>query len=1174
MFGSVRSSVRPANIGDEDQHPLPSGKTPTSALTRISRGVNAVIPSAPVVKKSHKKKRIPGPRPRLGVGNLTDVMPDVWTAAKRNYRKYGPIVHLQLLGKHGFFITEPKYLEQLFALPDKNVPPQEIAPEGIFLSDGPKWQMARTVLQGRFIHKHMHEFIPLFTRKTHDMLQPLTDFAEAQTPVAVLRWFQEKMFEVICEGAFGYRIDSGNQSGSSQHGSRQQGRSQRGSQRGSNNKPAPQPDSFPRTTQRARTVTHNVKPVPGSFGSEDSEYPTLYEKFISNFDYAKEEQVSITRQVRKFAHTANLHAKDNGKFLRALAQIDDACDVIIMHKERQRRAEEQGGRGERVVDLLDQMMDHRDADTGEGFSRESIRGQMITLLVAGHKTSAILMAWALYLISTDNHVQERLLAEIDSIFQGDERYPTMEDVRKLTYAEQIIRETIRLYPPAQSVQRAVGDEDLELVVAPEDEEALGYTLPRKSFLFINVWDIHRIEKYWGNDAELFNPDRFEAEKMAAFHPYQFVPFGGGARSCIGNLFAITEVKVALCFIFRKFFIRKDAEHKIKIGADPCLPLNDIMIYFSKRKEGKSLPKVDGDRALLPKENPRASDGIQHVPQSQWVKSSKSKNTLRASGGPRRLSKDIKKIPLLILYGSNHGTCKDFATKLTNEAKLHHFEPKMLEFNALSWSYDYSQHFTSLSTKKRKNVGDDFDKANQMVTVLCVISSYNGSAPDNASKFLNFLKRDAHKVKQAGQPPLFDTLQYAVFGVGNSQWHATYQAVPKFIDQKLTELGGTRLYELTCGNENGDLDADFTSWKTLMWPLLGEELGLPIASYDDDEELEPAAAAGGKGDNGAGGGSGGERAAILSSGRTLVVSGQVVAPASFETVWVDAKQHGEYLAHKKVSSSAARPKGMYAKCKILTNNQLTQPKAEKACRHIEVSCYDTRTRQRLLYNTGDHLEVRAQNPESTVTLLCRSMGIRPDSYFRVEPHKNADPESAPQWISSNPEKVYSVKKVLSKYCNISGVPSRTLLTMLAQFASDESESEQLRELGSDFEEGAKLYNETVVQPQLTIACVLNRFTSVSLPFAQFLATVHTITPRFYSISSSPLHSPLSVHLSVGIVEYTTPSQRVHKGIGSTWVGRRPVGQFIKCKVHTSHFCLPNNLSMLIVCAATGTGLASF
>lgn len=76
----------------------------------------------------------------------------------------------------------------------------------------------------------------------------------------------------------------------------------------------------------------------------------------------------------------------------------------------------------------------------------------------------------------------------------------------------------RLYPPAQSVVRAVGEEPLELD---------GYTLPKKSHIFINVYDIHRLEEYWGKDSDTFEPDRFAPENMAKFHPYQFVPFGGG-----------------------------------------------------------------------------------------------------------------------------------------------------------------------------------------------------------------------------------------------------------------------------------------------------------------------------------------------------------------------------------------------------------------------------------------------------------------------------------------------------------------------------------------------------------------------------------------------------------------------------------------------------------------------
>lgn len=86
---------------------------------------------------------------------------------------------------------------------------------------------------------------------------------------------------------------------------------------------------------------------------------------------------------------------------------------------------------------------------------------------------------------------------------------------------------VRLYPPAQSVVRAVGEEPLEL---PD-----GYVLPRKSHIFINVMDVHRTEKYWGKDGNSFDPDRFAPESMAKFHPYQFIPFGGGTLfTCVAS----------------------------------------------------------------------------------------------------------------------------------------------------------------------------------------------------------------------------------------------------------------------------------------------------------------------------------------------------------------------------------------------------------------------------------------------------------------------------------------------------------------------------------------------------------------------------------------------------------------------------------------------------------------
>ncbi len=175
-----------------------------------------------------------------------------------------------------------------------------------------------------------------------------------------------------------------------------------------------------------------------------------------------------------------------------------------------------------------------DGSQSERLSSAELRNEVLTFLVAGSETTAIAMSWALYLISRNPDIQERLWAETDRVLDG--RPVSPDHLPDLKIANQIITETLRLYPPAGMIWT-------RLVTA--DTRLGGYDIPAGTTIAYSSYALHRQARHYA-DPDVFNPDRWDAEMLhAAARNKAYFPFGGGARKCIGDQFAITEAVLAL-----------------------------------------------------------------------------------------------------------------------------------------------------------------------------------------------------------------------------------------------------------------------------------------------------------------------------------------------------------------------------------------------------------------------------------------------------------------------------------------------------------------------------------------------------------------------------------------------------------------------------------------------------
>jgi len=206
-------------------------------------------------------------------------------------------------------------------------------------------------------------------------------------------------------------------------------------------------------------------------------------------------------------------------------------DRVIMQLVAQRRA-----LGANGSDLLSLLLSARDADTGEPMDDRQVRDEALTILLAGHETTANALSWALHLISQRPDVQDRLGQELTAVL--DHRLPEVGDVPRLPYTAAVFNEAMRLYPPAWMMARHL----------MYDRTISGHDLPAGAMVLVSPYVVHRDPVLWP-DPDAFDPERWLTPDPGR-HRYSFVPFGAGPRQCIGNSFAELEGIVCLAAMAR------------------------------------------------------------------------------------------------------------------------------------------------------------------------------------------------------------------------------------------------------------------------------------------------------------------------------------------------------------------------------------------------------------------------------------------------------------------------------------------------------------------------------------------------------------------------------------------------------------------------------------------------
>lgn len=210
---------------------------------------------------------------------------------------------------------------------------------------------------------------------------------------------------------------------------------------------------------------------------------------------------------------------------------------------------------------------------GEDTTNKQLRDDLMTMLIAGHETTAAVLTWTFFCLVQNPSVEAKLLEEIDRVV-GD-RMPTIADIRNMPYTRATLAESLRLYPqPPILIRRALGPDTLPPGLNGDPN---GYPIGKGADLFISVWNLHHSPHLW-RDPDTFRPERFFEKNenpaykgaWAGYNPdalgsalypnevasdFAFIPFGGGARKCIGDQFALFEATVATAMLLRRFTFR-------------------------------------------------------------------------------------------------------------------------------------------------------------------------------------------------------------------------------------------------------------------------------------------------------------------------------------------------------------------------------------------------------------------------------------------------------------------------------------------------------------------------------------------------------------------------------------------------------------------------------------------
>ncbi|KAL1916029.1 uncharacterized protein VTP21DRAFT_6033 [Calcarisporiella thermophila] len=809
----------------------------------------------------------------------------------------------------------------------------------------------------------------------------------------------------------------------------------------------------------------------------------------------------------------------NMRLQRSVKYMHETIDKVIETRRRMSPTE-----AEQQRDLLQIMLTATTAD-GQRMSDSLIRDNVLTMLVAGHETTSALMTWTMYLLDKHPQVQARLLQELADLGIDGKHPVTVEQLSSMKYMMCVLNESLRLYPPAQAIVKYC----LKDCILPH-----GYQMRKGDTLFINIVALHHNSRVWPNP-EVFDPDRFASVKN---HVCAFTPFSMGARMCIGNPFALQEAQIMLALILPNFEFRRINNKEIKY--DPkqlILRPYECMMTIHRRKNFPAPSKPIVMKNETPEEtNATTTATATGAAPAAFMAANNTqeqeeKPVVVAATPSPKLSPTLplveqRPLPALtVLYGTQTGTSQDYATKLAAAAHTLGFTDVILT-GMDEW----------VAVREGRYTPRILPNCDHELLVV-ITATYNGFPPENAlafDKFLDSLDED--------EEPLQD-LNYTVFGVGNSQWRS-YQKFPKHVFTKLDDLGAEPLFDLGSADADGkDMDADFEKWHQCFWGYVQTLYGRG--------QLAPTAATQG----------------------ANTVNEEAVKVAILPA------HNDDQLWERACQNCNGAQKGRMVVQRELQNTD----KSGRSTLHIEIELPEEVVApgeggHATPYRAGDHLEVLPKNDADLVARIATLFEFAPDAVFEIVSEDATSSNS--RSLAATIKGPCTVKNALTYYADLTGRPTRYFLGVLANriqkdYPEKARELLELTHLGDKAKEAYRAFTEKY-RTLLDLAEAYSNEVRECMRLEDFLAAVPALTPRRYSISSSPRTHPKSVHLTVGVVNDVCNDKKYPGLASGYYLSRMPQDSLLNIAVKRANgpFYLPDDPTVPLIMVAAGTGLAPF
>ncbi|XP_050531790.1 NADPH--cytochrome P450 reductase [Daktulosphaira vitifoliae] len=460
--------------------------------------------------------------------------------------------------------------------------------------------------------------------------------------------------------------------------------------------------------------------------------------------------------------------------------------------------------------------------------------------------------------------------------------------------------------------------------------------------------------------------------------------------------------------------------------------------------------------------------------------------------------------LVVFYGSQTGTAEEFAGRIAKEGARY----KMKGMVADPEECDMADLVQMKEIQKS-------------LAIFCLATYGEGDPTDNAMEFYEWL--------QNGDADL-EGLNYAVFGLGNKTYEH-YNEVAIYVDQRLEELGATRVHEIGLGDDDANIEDDFVSWKEKLWENV-------CAHYGIEEMGEEANVR--------------QYKSVDCSNISLdrIYNGEISRLKSYENQRFPFDVKNPYLAP------------------ILINRELHKS-GGRSCMHIEFNIDGSKMR----YDTGDHVAVYPKNSSELVEKLGQLLNVNLDIVFSL---LNTDEESSKKHPFPCP---CTYRTALTYYLDITSNPRTHIMKELAEYATDPKEQEKLKLMASSTPEGKKEFHEWVLHNNRNIVHILEDLPSVKPDIDHLCELLPRLQCRYYSISSSPKVYPKSIHITAVKVEYETPTSRINRGVATNLLSQLKPKEneplpIIPVFIRRSQFRLPPKSQTPIIMIGPGTGLAPF